>query len=145
MKRRFLLMLTLLNSLFAISVYAESINNPIHATLDLKQQGQRLYAYVLVEQNQNNNGKIRVNWMPPAHSSCDKSSYTLSYQGKKFHTQAYRTWGYSLINGKSITCTGTWRATVTNANGILTTKTITIESVDAYATNAKMRSLAAIA
>jgi len=117
----------------------------VNASLNLKQQGQRLYAYVVIEQAQAKNGKIRIDWTPPPHSSCDKSSYILSYEGKKFHTQAYRTLGYGLINGKSISCTGTWRADVKNAHGIkLTTATINIESVDAYA-NAKMRSLAAIA
>jgi len=117
----------------------------VNANLSLKQQGQRLYAYVVIEQSQARSGKIRIDWTPPLHSSCDKSSYILSYEGKKFHTQAYRTLGYGLINGKSISCTGTWQADVKNAHGIkLTTATINIESVDAYA-NAKMRSLAAIA
>lgn len=117
----------------------------VNATLSLKQQGQRLYAYVVIEQSQARSGKIRIDWTPPLHSSCDKSSYILSYEGKKFHTQAYRTLGYGLINGKSISCTGTWQADVKNAHGIkLTTATINIESVDAYA-NAKMRSLATIA
>lgn len=120
-------------------------HSSVNASLNLKQQGQRLYAYVVIDQAQAKNGKIRIDWTPPPHSSCDKSSYILSYEGKKFHTQAYRTLGYSLINGKSISCTGTWRADVKNTRGVkLTTGTINIESVEAYA-NAKMRSLAAIA
>ncbi len=120
-------------------------HNAMHATLRLKQEGQRLYAYVVVEQPQNRSGHIRIDWTPPLHSSCDKSSYILSYEGKKFHTQAYRTLGYSLINGKSISCTGTWQANVKNAQGVtLGTAKIHIESTDSYA-NAKMRSLAAIA
>ena len=117
----------------------------VNANLGLKQQGQRLYAYVVIQQSQGRSGRIRIDWTPPSHSSCDKSSYILSYQGKRFHTQAYRTLGYGLINGKSISCTGTWRADVKDAHGVtLTTATIHVESVDAYA-NARMRSLAAIA
>ena len=120
----------------------------VQANLTLKQDGQRLYARVLIEQPQNEQGKIRIDWTPPLHSSCDKSSYFLSYQGKKFHTQAYRTLGHGLISGKSVTCVGTWQAAVVNEQGtVLTTATITIESVDSFATNneKKMRSLAAIA
>lgn len=122
--------------------------NLIQANLSLKQEGQRLYAHVIIAQSQNTNGKIRIDWTPPLHSSCDKSTYFLPYQGKKFHTQAYRTLGYGLISGKSITCTGVWHASVINEQGkTLATATITIESVDAYANNtaAKMHSLAAIA
>lgn len=120
----------------------------LQANLSLKQDGQRLYARVLIEQAQNTNGKVRIDWTPPMHSSCDKSSYFLSYQGTKFHTQAYRTLGYGLISGKSITCTGTWQATVINEQGqTIATAKITIEAVDSYANNtaAKMHSLAAIA
>lgn len=133
-------------SLSVSTVPAEKLHHgSINATLSLKQQGQRLYAYVVIEQSQAKSGKIRIDWTPPPHSSCDKSSYILSYEGKKFHTQAYRTLGYGLINGKTISCTGAWQADVKNARGMkLTTATINIESVDAYA-NAKMRSLAAIA
>ncbi len=166
MIHRFWFISALMSSLMVITANAESVNtamqpqtaanppisqppvkNSIHATLSLKQEGQRLYAYVIIEQLQNKNGKIRIDWTPPLHSSCDKSSYILSYQGKKFHTQAYRTLGYGLISGKSITCTGNWRATVKNAQGtLLTTQTIAVESVDAYANNnAKMHALAAIA
>ncbi len=123
--------------------------NSIHANLNLKQEGQRLYAHVTIEQAENNSGKVRIDWTPPSHSSCDRSSYFLPYQGTKFHTQAYRTLGYGLISGKSITCTGVWRAAVINEQGTtLTTATITIESVDSYANNnnaEKMHSLAAIA
>lgn len=123
-------------------------SNAVQANLSLKQEGQRLYAHVLIKQSQNNNGKIRIDWTPPLHSSCDKSTYFLPYQGKKFHTQAYRTLGYGLISGKSITCTGTWHASVINEQGkTLATATITIDSVDAYANNTaeKMHSLAVIA
>ncbi len=125
-----------------------TITPNLKANLTLKQEGQRLYAHVLLEQAQNSNGKIRIDWTPPSRSSCDKSTYFLPYQGKQFHTQAYRTLGYGLISGKSITCTGTWHASVINEQGkTLATATITIQSVDAYANNtaAKMHSLAVIA
>jgi hypothetical protein len=113
--------------------------------LKLKQEGQRLYAYVVIQQPYSHTGKIQINWTPPRQSSCDKSSYILAYQGKKFHTRAYRTLGYKLINGKSITCTGLWQATVRDAHGVkLMTKTLTIKSVATYV-NAKMQSLATIA
>lgn len=122
--------------------------SPLKATLSLKQEGQRLYARVIINQAENTHGKIRIDWVPPTHSSCDKSTYFLSYQGKQFHTQAYRTLGYGLINGKSVTCTGTWQANVIDAQGkMIASDSVTIESVDAYANNtaAKMHSLAVIA
>ena len=165
--RTFLLMITVISSFCILNASAVSlpaipasaatntVNAPastqsssVQANLTLKQEGQRLYAYVLIEQSQNEQGKIRIDWTPPLHSSCDKSSYFLSYQGKKFHTQAYRTLGHGLISGKSVTCVGTWQAAIVNEQGaVLTTATITIDSVDSYATNnaKKMHSLAAIA
>ncbi len=127
---------------------APAQSSSVQANLTLKQEDQRLYAHVLIEQPQNEQGKIRIDWTPPLHSSCDKSSYSLSYQGKKFHTQAYRTLGHGLISGKSVTCIGTWQAAVVNEQGaVLATATITIDSVDSFATNTakKMHSLAAIA
>lgn len=168
--RTLLLILTTLSSLIVINANAEAVSHPatvensqviaapqavipsgqstVKANLSLKQEGQRLYAKVIINQPQNTNGKIRIDWIPPLHSSCDKSTYFLAYQGKKFHTQAYRTLGYGLINGKSVTCTGTWQASVIDAQGkTLATASITIENVDAYANNtaAKMHSLAVIA
>ncbi|MCD6039624.1 MAG: hypothetical protein K0S27_1024 [Gammaproteobacteria bacterium] len=142
------LILILINSLF-VNSYAKgeknnkkSINTQF-VDLILKQEGQRLYAHVIVHQSQDYSGKIHIEWTPPLHSSCDKSSYVLSYKGKKFHTQAYRTLGYGLINGHSVVCTGTWQAEVKNAEGqTLATATIPIDFMDAYA---RMRSLAAIA
>ncbi len=176
--RSLLLISATLSSLFFINAYAEpdstqitapniaastvsatpiltpSVNqqpadlNAAHANLSLKQEGQRLYAHVLIQQSQNHSGKIRIDWIPPLRSSCDKSTYFLPYQGKKFHTQAYRTLGYGLISGKSITCSGAWHASVINEQGkTLATATIVIKSADAYANNtaAKMHSLAVIA
>src|SRR5438105_8270306 len=114
----------------SVSQPAVTVTTTLHATLNLKQEGQRLYAYVIIDQPQSNKGKIHIVWTPPSNSSCDKSSYTLSYQGKTFHTRAYRTLGYGLISGKSVSCTGTWHATVKNELGkVLTTTSINIESV----------------
>lgn len=156
MMRRVLGVLTVLSSMMMTSAFAETAvtpptktaeTNALHAAVTLKQEGQRLYAYVVLNQTENASGKIMIDWTPPAHSSCDKSSYSLAYQGNTFHTRAYRTLGYSLVNGKSVTCTGTWKATIKNDNGIvLTTQTIAIQSVDAYANNAaKLHELAVIA
>jgi hypothetical protein len=136
----------LMSSLMFLNAYAET-TVPLTADLRLQQHGQRLYAYVTIQQSQDSTGKISIEWTPPSQSNCDTSSYILNYQGKKYHTQAYRTLGYGLINGKSVACTGTWQADVKNAEGNkLTTATIEIKSVDSYATaKVKMRSLAAIA
>jgi hypothetical protein len=124
---------------------ADNHTQPVSAVLTLKQEGQRLYAYVTVQQPQTEAGKIRIDWTPPPQSSCDKSSYILTYEGHTFHTRAYRTLGYSLINGRTITCTGMWRATVKTMEGtILTQATASVDSVGSYA-DAKMQSLAAIA
>jgi hypothetical protein len=167
MLHRFLFLLTMLIGMTMRNAHAEMIKAPsiedrnkhgtaaqqlysgsIRVDLRLQQKDQRLYAYVVVFQprsNAHNSSKIRIDWIPPLHSSCDKSSYFLSYQGEKFHTQAYRTLGYRLINGKAVTCTGTWEADVRDAQGRkLTTAVIHIGSADSYA-NAKMQSLAEIA
>src|SRR5258707_4041767 len=126
MIRRLSLISTVLSSVIMMGAFAitaettsaaTSATNALHAALTLKQEGQRLYAYVILNQSENTSGKILIDWTPPLHSSCDKSSYRLSYQGNIFHTRAYRTLGYSLINGKSITCTGTWKATIKNEQG----------------------------
>jgi hypothetical protein len=90
---------------------------PITAKLNLAQKDQRLYARVVIRQSKNISGKIMVEWTPPAHSNCMKSHYELSYEGKKFHTQSYRTIAFS-NKDKTTMCHGSWQVAVKNLNGM---------------------------
>jgi hypothetical protein len=83
--------------------------------LNLKREGERLYAYMTVQQGAKDPGHIRVEWSP--QSGCTPTHYDLAYQGKQFHTRAYRT--VTRVNAKkeSVTCTGTWQVKVVDANG----------------------------
>lgn len=82
--------------------------------LNLKQEDQRLYAYMIVKQSAKEAGHIRIEWTP--NKGCSASQFNLAYQGKQFHTRAYRTIAHPAKNGVA-TCTGEWQVKVVDANG----------------------------
>jgi hypothetical protein len=88
------------------------------AKLAMSEKDQRIYATIELKQADNNPGNILVEWTPPLHSQCSKSSYSLSYQGKLYHTNSYRTWARAKTNGESIACKGEWSASVKDSQGI---------------------------
>lgn len=97
-----------------VAVSSKSL--PIATKLDLTRDGNRLYAKILVQQSQDEQGKIVVEWTPPMHSICSNSHYVLAYKGKNYHTHCYRTLTH-LIKGKTFTCNGDWKVVVKNLMG----------------------------
>lgn len=90
---------------------------PLTATLEMHETDKRLYARILVTQGQPQTGKITVHWTPPKGSICLPSTYDLSYQGKRYHTQCYRTVVH-VIKAKVFHCLGEWHIEVRDANNV---------------------------
>lgn len=90
---------------------------PLSTKLKLDRSSNRLYAHVLVQQPEDKQGKFVVEWIPPDHTICSKSTYTLDYRGKTFHTRAYRTLAHA-ISGKNFVCKGVWHVKLNDLNGL---------------------------
>jgi len=112
-------------SVIAVMLVA-SVALATKASLDLKVEGDKLWAYVLVDGNAD--GTVAVEWTAPADSFCANSTKDLAYKATgAWHTKANRT----LINPVKgtdcvATCSGVWTVVVKEGDAVLTTKTIEI-------------------